>query len=59
VIYFGDESRSAVGQPKVQDSIQALKDLESALTAGLSQQDYMRRVADVKIIVDRYAAAIP
>jgi len=53
-IYFGTLGRQAPPTPPaVADALNALKALESAVSAGLTYRDYVPRVADTKIHVDR------
>lgn len=53
-MYFGAPVRQAPPTPPVvADALSALKALGSAVSAGLTYRDYVPRVADTKIHVDR------
>jgi len=41
------------------DALDALRGLNSAIDAGINLRDYTKRLADAKIVVDRFAADQP
>src|SRR5262245_53719723 len=52
VTVTGEERRAAI------EAVTALKALNSATSVGVVYQEYMRRLADTKIVVDRSAALV-